>query len=139
MIFFKLLIDSSWVLYGNQEKPTPANVGRKGIFREGGKGEFVKTTNWVKNRFRKEKQDLKGARPWCSPRAGSLLQTPRLWGSTPCSHSLTVFNSSWNYEPLSQDLTSWYQPDRAFSGVCVKDAQLCKMGFCLYPILITPK
>lgn len=52
MIFLKLLIDSSWVLDGNQEKPTPANIDRKGIFREGGKGEFVEITNWVKNRFR---------------------------------------------------------------------------------------
>ena len=54
------------------------NHRQKRNYWGGGKGELVELMNRLKNRFRKEKQDLRAARPSGSSTAGSLLRKAAL-------------------------------------------------------------
>ena len=75
MIFLKLFsYYFGWVLDGNQEKPTLSDFGRKGIWGRRRYRKPVEMMNWLADRLRKEKWNLREAKPSYSPTAGRLLK-----------------------------------------------------------------
>ena len=81
----------------------------RGRLRRGGKGEFVELMNWLKNRFSKEKQDLKEAKPGGRPTAGRLWRKPALvpflLGPGSAAAGLDILLGSSDHLPLTLDLS----------------------------------